>query len=257
MSAWRRRLSLGRELVAHDLRSRVAGSGLGPLWHALRPLGLLAIYTFVFYGVLKVEPTGAYAGLPYWHWFVAGMAPWLYLQESLARAPGLLAEYRVLARQGQLGPLMVNLVGLGSALLSHAIWLGLLVGLGLWDGRLQGLGLALALLHLGLLALALNLLVSALGAFLRDLDLGIGLLLSAAYFATPVVYPAERLPPGFSWLAEANPIAWVVEAYRSALLDGPWPSPGLLLARLALLGALAAAALALTRRLAPALKDLR
>lgn len=250
-------LRLTGELVAHDLRSRVAGSGLGPLWHALRPLGLLLIYTFVFSNVLRVRPTGAYLGMPYWRWFLAGMAPWLLLQEALARAPVLVGEYGVLARQGRLSPGQVAAIGLGSAWVTHAIWLGVLLPQSALDGRLSLPGLAFAAAELLLLAWALNEGVAVLGAFLRDLELGIGLALSGIYFATPVVYPAESLPAGFSWLAHGNPIAWVVESYRCALLGGPWPGAGIQAWRLAVLLLLLGLVRLFSRRVAPALKDLR
>ena len=47
-------------------------------------------------------------------------------------------------------------------------------------------------------------------------------------FATPVVYPATLVPRQWQWLLYLNPMAGVIEGFRSAFLDRPFDVPGML-----------------------------
>ena len=40
---------------------------------------------------------------------------------------------------------------------------------------------------------------------------------------TPVAYPPEMIPAGWAWLAALNPLAAIVETFRSGLLGTPGP----------------------------------
>ena len=41
-------------------------------------------------------------------------------------------------------------------------------------------------------------------------------------FATPVIYPVRIFPPRWQWLISLNPMAGIVDAYRSAILGKPF-----------------------------------
>jgi lipopolysaccharide transport system permease protein len=41
-------------------------------------------------------------------------------------------------------------------------------------------------------------------------------------FATPVVYPASIVPEDWRWLFYLNPMAGLIEGFRSAFLDRPF-----------------------------------
>ena len=47
-------------------------------------------------------------------------------------------------------------------------------------------------------------------------------------FATPVVYPASLVPSEWRWLLYLNPMAGVIEGFRSAFLGRPFDIPGML-----------------------------
>ena len=82
-----------------------------------------------------------------------------------------------------------------------------------------------------------------------------GLVFSAWFYFTPIVYPLARVPESFRGLIELNPLTALVDLYRSALLGGaPAATRGFLwlvvaAAVLLLLGIVA------FRRLSPAFAD--
>jgi lipopolysaccharide transport system permease protein len=73
-------------------------------------------------------------------------------------------------------------------------------------------------LIMGLLALGLGMIISALTTKYRDLvyllTFGVQLLM----YATPVIYPLSSLPAKYKWIVLANPMAPIVETFRYAFL---------------------------------------
>ena len=70
------------------------------------------------------------------------------------------------------------------------------------------------------LTLGLGLLLASLHVFLRDIAQALGLVFSAWFYFTPIVYPLARVPESFRGAIELNPLTALVDLYRSALLGG-------------------------------------
>jgi lipopolysaccharide transport system permease protein len=71
--------------------------------------------------------------------------------------------------------------------------------------------------------------LAALNAQYRDVKHAIGFLVQVMMLATPVIYPASRLPGWAQNWMFLNPMAAVVTTYRAALQGNPfdWPLLGL------------------------------
>jgi lipopolysaccharide transport system permease protein len=83
-------------------------------------------------------------------------------------------------------------------------------------------------------ALAVSLWLSALNALYRDVRYALPFLTQLWFFVTPCVYTTASVlgeaPPWAHWLYAANPMVGVVEGFRWALIGGPAPATGALLA---------------------------
>ena len=91
----------------------------------------------------------------------------------------------------------------------------------LGQGSVASLGwLAIALPLQIALTLGLGLLLASLHVFLRDIAQALGLVFSAWFYFTPIVYPLARVPESFRGAIELNPLTALVDLYRSALLGG-------------------------------------
>lgn len=245
-------LAGGRSLVRHrdllwswtrrDLAVRHQGSFLGPAWAVLHPLATLAVYTFVFSVVLdlKFGPPG-HGGFALF--LTAGLLPWLAFAETVQRATTVITGNANLVKK-VVFPLEVLPASLvASSLVNLAIGLAILL-----VAVAATIGLTPALLWLPVVALvqvAFTLGVAwglaALGVFVRDLQVGIGLVLNVALYLSPILYPASAVPEAWRGVFAFNPIAFWVEAYRGAILDGAAPA----LLPLAAHGAVALAVMAL------------
>ena len=81
------KLFLLSELLRRDLAARYAGSFGGPLWAVLNPAVVCAVYAVVFAVFLKqAAPPGFRGG--YVEFLLAGLLPWLGVQEAVMRATG-------------------------------------------------------------------------------------------------------------------------------------------------------------------------
>jgi lipopolysaccharide transport system permease protein len=79
------------------------------------------------------------------------------------------------------------------------------------------------------IALGVGILLSALTVTYRDFRYVVPYTVQLWLFATPVVYPASLVPAEWRWLLFLNPMAGIIEGFRSAFLARPfdWPSIGI------------------------------
>lgn len=61
-------------------------------------------------------------------------------------------------------------------------------------------------------------LISALNVAYRDFRYVLPFLVQIWMFLTPVIYPTRIIPENWRWLILLNPMAGIVDAYRSAIL---------------------------------------
>lgn len=66
--------------------------------------------------------------------------------------------------------------------------------------------------------------VSALGVYFRDAQQIMMVLTTALVFLAPIFYPRSSLPQEYQWLQMLNPLTFVVETGRDALLWDKLPS---------------------------------
>ena len=116
---------------------------------------------------------------------------------------------------------MLPLAQLGAALINHLIGVGIfIVALMIfWGGiSVQLLFIIPAMVGIGLFALGMSWLLSALNVFLRDIGQVIGVFVNIWFFLTPIIYPGHLIPEQFQTLYRMNPMLHAVEGYRMALL---------------------------------------
>lgn len=211
------------QLLRHDVQERYVGTVLGVFWLLAQPLFMLLVYVLVFGEILQVRlgtstETGAFAA-----WLLAGLSAFNALAEVLTRAPSVLIERRELLLNSPLPPALLPLLPVGASLIVEGLSVGLLW---LWlcvQGQCQPLAIVLYLpfLLLRLLfSLAFAYGLAVLGVFLRDLRQLIPPLLTVLLLVSPIVYPMSIVPESFQGWFAWNPLAYLVEGYRVALLEG-------------------------------------
>lgn len=213
-------------MVQRDTLLRLKGTLLGPLWLLAQPLFLLMVYSFVFSGILKVTfrpggDTGDFA-----LYLFAALVPFSALQDGLQRASGSLLENRDLLLKTQMPSGIFPAVATAGTLVQEITGLLILI-LAAWSmGYVPGITLVLLPLLIALrllLTFALAPLVALLAVFIKDVGQLLPMLLTALFFATPIIYPLEMVPESYRGIIQANPITWLVQSYRAVILEDSWP----------------------------------
>lgn len=246
-----------RELVRRDLQSRYHGSLLGFLWAFVHPLWQLALLWVVFSVILKVPIVGERtASFPVF--LFSGLLPWMGFAEGIQRASTTIVDHSGLVRKLRFPSELLVVSSVVSALLHQFVALGIFA---VWQGVAgepaweRSLWLLFGLAAQVCLSLGFAWAAAALQVFFRDVAQALNIGLQAWFYLTPIVYPLNLVPESLRpWLA-LNPLATVVQAFRTVLLGSPPPTAS---AALGLAGmALATLGLgwALFRRLRPAFAD--
>lgn len=251
-------LHLLRELIRRDISARFTGSALGLAWAVLQPLSLVLLYWFVFTFMIPGGRLGLGSGnddVPYIHFLIAGLLPWLGFHEGLMRSATSIVENSGIVRRLPLRSDLLVVVPNASALVFQAIGLGLfLLALAVTRGSLRQLWvLPLALVLQFLLQLGVGYMLAATYVFFRDLTQILGFVLSILFYLSPILYSvAGRFEEYFFW----NPLTPLLGLFRSALLGSPLPDAASIVFLLIVVAASLVAGLYGYRRVQPTLVDL-
>jgi len=220
------------------LKVRYKQSALGWVWAALQPLALMSIYTIIFTRVTKV----ATGGIPYPLFVLCALLPWIFFSSSISNAVhGLVLYPNLLTKMyfpREIIPLSYLAAGFADFLIGSLILGGFIAHyrVSLTWNLLFAIPLVLVLASF---AAAIALFFSAIQVRFRDVGLAMPLLLQVWMFTIPVVYSIESVPVRFRKLYLLDPIAGLIENFRTVVLRGAKPD----LASLAISAAIAFAGL--------------
>lgn len=221
-------LQVAWPLAKRDILARYRGSLVGMAWALLTPLAMVGVYALVFLGVFKLRWGGAEGaeGLGFVLRLFAGFAVFTAVAEVANRSTRLMQDNANLVKRVvfPLHLLGVAMLMQGSVhLLLQLAVLGLMTlvfGEGL---RWSWLLLPLALAWLLALQYAAVLFLASLGAYLRDLQHLVPVLMTGLMFLSPVFYPVHAAPPVLEWVLMFNPLTTPIELLRTALFGDPFP----------------------------------
>ena len=205
-----------------DIKVRYKQTVVGAAWSIIRPLLTTIIFTIVFSKVAKLDNPSA---APYALMVFAGMLPWQFFSNALSEASNSLIGNSNLISKVYFPRLIIPLASIGAWLLDLAIATLLLLAMMFWYGiaftwhLLAVPGLVVAVIFA---ALGVGTLLSALTVAYRDFRYVVPLMLQVWMYATPVAYPPSAVPEQWQWLIHLNPMAGLIEGFRSAFLGLPF-----------------------------------
>lgn len=228
-----------------DLAARYRQTSLRLLWSILQPASVILVYAFVFRRILRVDS----GELPYLSFIVVGMAGWRYFTVGLSQATSLVDHSNLLekvAMRCEVIPLSACLAATLDLLVSTV---AMVVVASLQGIRPSITMLALVPVYVSLFAYtsAVAVVIAGVTVFARDLSHAMPSVQQVLFFATPVMYAADRAADEFGFLVRLNPIAQVLEAMRDSALRSTWPDPVNLAANLGIGLVLLAGAIAYLR----------
>jgi len=213
-------------LVLRDVKVRYKQTILGVLWVIIRPLASMVLFTLIF-GKLARIPSDGY---PYAVFVFAALIPWTFFAAAVGASGNSLVGSAGLIGKIYFPRLVIPVAAVGSGLVDLAVSAAFLLAImplfGVaWSANLLAAPfLAAAVL---VMALGVGTLFSALTVAYRDFGSILGYLLQIWMYATPVIYPSSLIPEEWRWVLHANPMAALIEGFRSAFLGKPFDLPAI------------------------------
>lgn len=207
-----------------ELAKRYSGSVMGWLWAILYPILFLMIYLFVYLVIFKSSPPGSSA-LDYVLYVFAALVPYICFMDAITSGCHAIKQNIHLVKNVmmpiELIParyVAVSMVGQAAGLI-----LVLLLALvhGSWGAHLLLLPVAIILQAMFLLGLVW--ILSALAVALPDVNQFVSLTVMLLMFVSPIGYKPEAVPAAYDFMVWANPVFYMIEMFRAALIPEPGP----------------------------------
>ena len=198
---------------------------MGWVWGLVNPLVMLLSWIFVFQVCMRFRPPEGVRNYPLF--IFAGMLPWLLFSETVQRSASSLLDQASLITKTVFPAEIVPVSVFLSTLVSHLLALALMiVAAGILQRQLSVflIFVPLYFLLIGLLAVGLGWIVAALHVFLRDTAQIVGVILTFWFWLTPIFITEREFPSWARFLLVANPMYYLVKAYRALLLTSAAPS---------------------------------
>lgn len=200
--------------IKKEIRGKYKGSWLGVIWTFLNPLLMLAVYAFVFPYILRVEVDN------YTIFMIVALIPWNFFTTALITGTSSVTMNGAILKKvyfpREIIPLSVTTSQLINFLINCIIMFIFIL--------VSGVGFSVHLLLFPVLVLieyililGLNFILSAVTVFVNDIAHFVQIAMTLGFYGTPIVYLSNMIPDKFQWVMHANPMAVLVEAYRSIL----------------------------------------
>ncbi|MFZ5808956.1 MAG: ABC transporter permease [Chloroflexota bacterium] len=220
-----------RLLVVNRIKTRYKRSVLGVIWTLLNPLLNTLVLTIAFSQLFRFN-------LPnYAIYLLVGLLFWNFFSQSINDSMHTLVWGSGLLKRIYVPRAIFAVAVIGNALINYLLALIPLVLImavlhqpftnALWF--LPGAVLILAMFTLGF-----GLLVSTVAVFFVDFVDLFGVLLSAWFYLTPIIYPLSIIPPRWLPVIRLNPLVHLVELFRAIIYQGVMPAAGAWLVSLVL-----------------------
>lgn len=212
--------------VKREFQSKYRNSMLGAAWTVLNPLAMIVVYTVIFAQVMRTKMPGTDSAFAYSIYLCAGILTWGLFAEITSRAQGVFLEHANLIKKINFPRICLPLIVVLNALLNFAIIFGLFSVFLVISNNFPGwpfLAIIPVLIVQVLLAIGLGMILGVLNVFFRDVGQFFGIFIQFWFWLTPVVYPVTILPERIRALLLANPMAAIIAAYQTILVNHQWP----------------------------------
>jgi ABC-2 type transport system permease protein len=221
---WRRFVELVYLMSLNDFKRSYFGTALGYLWSICRPLLLFAVLLEVFTHVFRLgSNVNHYPVL-----LLFNIVLFSFFQGATGMSVNSIVAQEGIVRKTQFPrlaiPSAVVLTTLFELALNLVVVFAFILGFGIsprWTWLLLPVIVALLLVF----TLAVSMILSSLYPRFRDLGIIWTVFATALFYATPVLYPIEKVSGHLRDLIALNPIAPILEVGRKWIIDPDAPGP--------------------------------
>jgi len=210
-------------LALKELRVRYKRSVLGFLWALLNPLMMMIILTLVFGSLMRFS-------IDHYAIFLLSMLlPWTFFSQALSYSvesvvgnAQLLKKVRVPKLVFPMAAVVANIINFLLSLLP----LALLIVVLRFPLHWTWIYLPIPMVGLFLFTLGSAFFFAAINVFFRDISHIVQILLSAWFYASPIIYSLDFIPKKYHIFFRLNPMLYVLNGFRLSIYYGLLPSLG-------------------------------
>jgi ABC-type polysaccharide/polyol phosphate export permease len=206
-----------------DIRAKYKQTILGVAWAIIQPVSLMIVFTFVFSLFARVPSEG----VPYPIFSYSVLIFWMFFASCVSQGTIAMTANATLIRKIYFPRETLLLAVMISASVDLTIAAALLAAMFIYYKVAVTWAIlwVIPLLLLEMLfILAVILITSAVQVYYRDIGHALPLLLQLWMYASPVAYPLSSVPEWLKPVYLLNPMAGIIDGYRSALLHGTRPN---------------------------------
>jgi lipopolysaccharide transport system permease protein len=209
-------------LAWRDVKVRYKQAVLGFAWTVLQPLLLMALFTFIFTRITTID-TGS---VPYPVFAFTGLLPWTLFANIVSSSSASVVASANMVSRVYFPRLAIPVGTIFARAPDFLISAGLLlVFMGIYGFVPRTTALLLPVIGVAslLAAASIGIWLAALNVAYRDMVYVTPFLVQVWLFITPIAYPAGAVPGKLQWLTASNPMSWVINVARWAMLGSPIP----------------------------------
>jgi ABC-2 type transport system permease protein len=221
---WRRAVELLYLLAATEFKRKYFDTALGYVWSLARPLVTFAVLLAVFTQVFRIG-----SQVPHYPVLLLfNIVLFSFFQEATDMAVNSIVSQEAVVRKTQFPRLVIPL----SVVLTSAFNLGpnllvvfvFMLGFGI-DPKWTWLLFPVVLVLLFVLTTALAMILSSLYPRFRDIGIIWSVLATVLFYATPVLYPLDKVDSGLAHVLALSPLTPLFELARKWMIDPTAPGP--------------------------------
>src|SRR3989338_2399357 len=199
-------------LTKREIKIRYKQTTLGSAWAVLQPFSLMLIFSLVFGVFLGLESQG----LPYPVFYYSALLTWLFFSTSMSFGSHSVINNSNLVAKVYFPRETLPLASLGAAVLD------LMVASIIFVLMMAYYNIPIIFILI-LFTLSVVLFTSALVVIWRDLKFVVPLVVQIWMFASPIIYPVNKVPENLQFFYMLNPMAVVIENFRRVTLFAKEP----------------------------------
>lgn len=207
--------------VVNNLRRRYRRSVLGFAWSLLNPLLTMVVMSVVFSLLFHSKPRD------FAMFLFTGLLPWMFITESITTGSISIVSSEHYLKKVYIPKMFFPLVAVGTESVNFCLSLISMIALGTFLGMRIGptaLLAPFAILLLTLFNFSASLLLAIGTVYFRDLTHIIKIVLNAAFYLVPILYPLDRIPANFRPLFLLNPLYYFINLFRLTITERQMPS---------------------------------
>jgi lipopolysaccharide transport system permease protein len=210
-------------LIGKEFRVRYKSTVLGYAWSVLHPLAFAMVFFVLFTYVARFDDVSAYMV-----YLIAGLFPWQCLSNTMGTANFYFLGNSSLIKKVKFNRATLVVAGVLNETIHFAVSIPVIMCFMLWYGRSPSLSwlwqVPLILLIQTVMAIGLALTVATCNVFFRDLERLTTIAMHLLFYATPILYPVQRLaelPKGARFaLLWLNPFTPLIQCWHGVFYDG-------------------------------------